>query len=109
MSAQSRRGPDPERPSRASPRKVPACASADDYLATRVASRRKTGDLLGKQRAHRLFVGDPRHRLGKKLSAGKLPYALARTRFVGKGNRVSDDDFIELRFGYARHGAAGQH
>src|SRR6266403_1565605 len=94
---------------RASPRKWPACASAHNYLAARDASRRATSGLLGEQRAHRLFVGDPRHRLGKKLSAGKLPYAFASARFSGKGNRVGDDDFIELRFGDARHGAAREH
>ena len=38
-----------------------------------------------------------------------MPYAFASARFSGKGNRVGDDDFIELRFGDARHGAAREH
>src|SRR5450755_803581 len=101
--------PDPDRPSTASPRKVPACAPGMTTSPFETRHGAGPAALLGKQRAHRFFVGDPCHRLRKKLSAGKLPYAFACARFIGKRNRVGDDDFIELRFGDARHGAARQH
>src|ERR1700682_988347 len=78
-----------------------SCFPHERRRARRAAARSTA--LLGEQRAHRFFVGDPGHRLGKKLGAGKLPYAFARPRFIGKRNGVGDDDFIELRFGDALH------